>query len=275
MDSPTETEQQLIVQFRKQLSDLPLEEHIFKDMHLIRWIRARDHNLDKGALMLRKHLDWRLQNDIDNILSWRPPNDLSSHFRFEIFGYDKDTCPIIYVPFGKWDLRTHLSAEGEAHKQDTIRLCFYYFEQVYQYLEERSTGKTLKKFSAIADMEGLGFMQFTSVNVVDGIIQCVRAFEASFPETLNVLFIVNAPAVFSIFWGIVQPFLSAHTLRKIEIIGSDPVKIKTRLSRQMPVSQIPKKLGGTAISTFNFMNVILPSSKTQSEKEYLHEKALC
>jgi len=36
---------------------------------------------------------WRKNNDIENILSWKPPQILPDEFPYEISGFDKEGCP--------------------------------------------------------------------------------------------------------------------------------------------------------------------------------------
>ncbi|CAG7827333.1 unnamed protein product, partial [Allacma fusca] len=66
------TEVKLLGEFRKRLTDLDLNEEWTSDYNLIRWIRARDLDLDAAENMLRTSIEWRRENDIDQILSWDP-----------------------------------------------------------------------------------------------------------------------------------------------------------------------------------------------------------
>uniref|UniRef100_A0A673TYJ4 CRAL/TRIO N-terminal domain-containing protein n=1 Tax=Suricata suricatta TaxID=37032 RepID=A0A673TYJ4_SURSU len=59
-------------QFQDNLQDvlptLPNADEYF----LLRWLRARNFGLQKSEDMLRKHIEFRKQQDLDNILNWQP-----------------------------------------------------------------------------------------------------------------------------------------------------------------------------------------------------------
>src|SRR5687768_9428990 len=49
--------------------------HIYPevDEKLITWLRARDMDLDKAEQMLRRHLVWRRNNEMESLLDWKSP----------------------------------------------------------------------------------------------------------------------------------------------------------------------------------------------------------
>ena len=52
-----------------------------KDEHILRFLRARDFNIDKAREMLCQSLSWRKQYQVDFILqSWRPPALLEEYY---------------------------------------------------------------------------------------------------------------------------------------------------------------------------------------------------
>lgn len=52
-----------------------------KDEHILRFLRARDFNIDKAREMLCQSLAWRKQYQVDFILqSWRPPALLEEYY---------------------------------------------------------------------------------------------------------------------------------------------------------------------------------------------------
>lgn len=48
-----------------------------------------------------------------------------------------------------------------------------------------------------------------------------------YPETLHKCFVVNAPFVMPMIWGVVKSFLDEKTARKVTIIGSNYLKTLT------------------------------------------------
>lgn len=52
-----------------------------KDEHILRFLRARDFNIDKARDMLCQSLTWRKQYQVDYILqTWRPPPLLEEYY---------------------------------------------------------------------------------------------------------------------------------------------------------------------------------------------------
>ncbi|CAG7821371.1 unnamed protein product, partial [Allacma fusca] len=43
--------------------------------------------------MLRKHVEWRKEYDIDSILKWEPPANITEDYPVDIVGYDLDNSP--------------------------------------------------------------------------------------------------------------------------------------------------------------------------------------
>jgi hypothetical protein len=55
--------------FRKYLQDHQLADHPrYDDYYLLRFLRARKFDMDKTILMFTTFMDWRKENDVDNIL---------------------------------------------------------------------------------------------------------------------------------------------------------------------------------------------------------------
>ncbi|CAG7725168.1 unnamed protein product, partial [Allacma fusca] len=54
MAAPTLAELELLGEFRIRIKDLKLDEYLNSDMELLRWVRARDHDLDQAEIMFRK-----------------------------------------------------------------------------------------------------------------------------------------------------------------------------------------------------------------------------
>jgi len=46
---------------------LGLNNQIYDDYYLLRFLRARKFNMDNTKLMMNNYLEWRRENDVDNI----------------------------------------------------------------------------------------------------------------------------------------------------------------------------------------------------------------
>ncbi|GKV44572.1 hypothetical protein SLEP1_g51738 [Rubroshorea leprosula] len=94
---------------------------------LIRFLKARDWNVQKAHKMLVECLQWRIQNDIDNILA-KPiiPTDLYRAVRDSqlvgLSGYSKEGLPIIAFGVG---LSTYDKASVNYYVQSHIQMNEY------------------------------------------------------------------------------------------------------------------------------------------------------
>jgi CRAL/TRIO, N-terminal domain len=67
-DMSEEQENQLEV-FRKYLKDNNVVDHpMYDDYYLLRFLRARKFDMDKTKLMFHNFVQWRKDNDVDNVI---------------------------------------------------------------------------------------------------------------------------------------------------------------------------------------------------------------
>jgi hypothetical protein len=83
-------ELELVQKFRNRVTDILPPENLGNNSYLVRWIRARDGDLEKAELMLRKSATWYKRNEMDSIISWKPP---INYYRFAVPGADAEGCP--------------------------------------------------------------------------------------------------------------------------------------------------------------------------------------
>merc|ERR1712029_1154349 len=65
-----------------------------------------------------------------------------------------------------------------------------------------------------------------------------------FPETMNKMYIINAPRFFSATWGLIKGWLDARTANKVEVI-SNRKQWEKALLEYVDAQQLPSDYGGT------------------------------
>ena len=65
--------------------------------------------------------------------------------------------------------------------------------------------------------------------------------ESYYPESMEKLFIINAPWIFNATWKLLKPLISERTLAKITICGADYYE---KLVEVIDEDQIPAEFGG-------------------------------
>ncbi|CAG7679203.1 unnamed protein product, partial [Allacma fusca] len=196
MASPNTKEIELIPQFRAKVSDLNLESQFTTDHFLLRWIRARQHNLDLAEKMLREHIKYREENDLENILSWSPPEIFVQTLPFRFLGYDEDNSPVSVVSYDKFDLKQILEL-GEGHNY--LKYMDYLFAVTLDRMEGKFTreGYPVTQFVCIEDRKGMSYRKLASLGAMDLELQMSRLVEANYPETMKIAFEINCNSVFA------------------------------------------------------------------------------
>ncbi|CAL8125543.1 unnamed protein product [Orchesella dallaii] len=245
MEPITPDEANLIKQLRSDVSDLDLAGDFDTDTFYLRWIRAREWQLNKAEEMLRKNIQWRKENDINCIRKWEPEcASVPVDYPIEICGFDKIGCPVVIIPFCYWDVRKGVEA---GLSQEMIRYIDQALEIFEIVMKQRSTPeKPVTQISLIFDMYNLSFWQLASMKTIETILEVVRRYEANHPEILYRAYVVNASRIFNMLFNIIKPFLSPRTLDKVSIFPAQQNQWMPVLMKDIEQDQLPKYFGGTA-----------------------------
>ncbi|KAL1563048.1 phosphatidylinositol/phosphatidylcholine transfer protein SFH2-like [Salvia divinorum] len=165
-----------------------------------RFLKTREGNAQKAQKMLVDCLEWRVQNDIDDMLA-KPivPGELYRGIRDSqlvgLSGYSNEGLPVFAVGVG-------LSTFDRA----SISIVHYYVQSHIQINEYRdrvilpAATKTLNQIKLL-----------TTISSID---------DLNYPEKTQTYYIVNAPYVFSACWKVVKPLLQERTRNKIDVLSS-------------------------------------------------------
>ncbi|CAG7834013.1 unnamed protein product [Allacma fusca] len=246
----TPEESRLLPEFKSLLQDLNFDWYDGHDLSLLKWLRARDLDMDKAEKMLRKSSDWRKKNQIESILSYEFPTDMTKEFPFQISGIDSEGCFIVVVPFGQWDFRK-FSESGKKHL--VLTYVDYLLELLVTVLKKRSCpASVILQAVIILDYDGFSLRQITSKQNVEMLIQILSQIESNRPEMLKRAYIINAPRVFEMAYKLFKPLISARTLSKAYIYGPNASEWKSGLLSTIPHGSLPSYYGGSNSSCSNY-----------------------
>jgi len=79
----------------------------------------------------------------------------------------------------------------------------------------------------IVDFNGFGLREALAARVG---IHTVSVFSAHMPERMGRIILLNAPTVFSMFFGALRPFLDARTMGKIVFVSAPPAEVAGKLA---------------------------------------------
>ncbi|XP_006869307.1 PREDICTED: SEC14-like protein 4 [Chrysochloris asiatica] len=233
-------QQGALAKFRENIQDLLPTLPKTDDYFLLRWLRARNFDLQKSEDMLRQHMEFRKQQDLDKILTWQPLEVIQLYDSGGMCGYDYEGCPVWFDIVGALDPKGLLLS---ASKQEMIRKRIKVCELLLQECELQSEklGRKIETVVMVFDMEGLGLKHLWKP-AVEVYQQFFAIVEANYPETLKNLIAVRTPKLFPVAFNLVKSFMSEETCKKIVILGAN---WKQELLQYISPDQLPVVFGGT------------------------------
>ncbi|MEE6506833.1 hypothetical protein FKM82_007871, partial [Ascaphus truei] len=214
-----------------------------KDEHILRFLRARDFNIDKAREILCQSLTWRKQHQVDYLLStWDPPQVLQDYYAGGWHHHDKDGRPLYMLRLGQMDTKGLVRALGE---ESLLRHVLSINEEGLRRCEENTKvfGRPISCWTCVVDLEGLNMRHLWRPGV-KALLRIIEVVEANYPETLGRLLILRAPRVFPVLWTLVSPFIDENTRKKFLIYAGNDYQGPGGLVDYIDKEVIPDFLSG-------------------------------
>lgn len=166
--------------------------------------------------MLIDCLNWRIQNEIDNILA-KPiiPSGAYRSLRdsqlIGLSGYSKEGIPVFAIGAG---LSTFDKASVHYYVQSHIQINEYR-DRVVLPAATKKYGRHIGTCVKVLDMTGLKLAALSQIKLLT-LISTVD--DLNYPEKTDTYYIVNAPYIFSACWKVVKPLLQERTRRKVQVL---------------------------------------------------------
>ncbi|XP_042198345.1 SEC14-like protein 1 [Callorhinchus milii] len=217
-----------------------------KDEHILRFLRARDFNIDKARELLCQSLTWRKQHKVDYLLdTWTPPQFLHDYYTGGWHHHDKDGRPLYILRLGQMDTKGLVRALGE---EALLRHVLSINEEGLRRCEENTNvfGRPISSWTCLVDLEGLNMRHLWRPGV-KALLRIIEVVEANYPETLGRLLILRAPRVFPVLWTLVSPFIDDNTRKKFLIYAGNDYQGPGGLVDYIDKEIIPDFLGGECV----------------------------
>ncbi|XP_075999333.1 SEC14-like protein 1 [Genypterus blacodes] len=214
-----------------------------KDQHVLRFLTARDFNLDKARELLCQSLLWRKQHQVDFLLdSWERPLLLRDYYTAGWHHHDRDGRPLYVLRLGQMDTKGLVRALGE---EALLRQVISINEEGLRRCEENTTvfGRPISCWTCLVDLEGLNMRHLWRPGV-KALLRIIEVVEANYPETLGRLLILRAPRVFPVLWTLVSPFIDENTRKKFLVYAGNDYQGAGGLVDYIDREIIPDFLGG-------------------------------
>uniref|UniRef100_A0A667XF01 SEC14 like lipid binding 1 n=1 Tax=Myripristis murdjan TaxID=586833 RepID=A0A667XF01_9TELE len=214
-----------------------------KDEHILRFLRARDFNMDKAREILCQSLTWRKQHQVDYLLeTWTSPQVLHDYYTGGWHHHDRDGRPLYILRLGQMDTKGLVRALGE---ESLLRHVLSINEEGLRRCEENTKvfGRPISCWTCLVDLEGLNMRHLWRPGV-KALLRIIEVVEANYPETLGRLLILRAPRVFPVLWTLVSPFIDENTRKKFLIYAGNDYQGPGGLVDYIDKEIIPDFLGG-------------------------------
>jgi len=246
-DGITANEQGLIVKFKGQVEDLLGSVYEKSDLFLIRWIRARENDLEQAELMLRKSVQWRKEVQIDKLLSSMPEEYFKKNFPYWLNGVDLKGRPVLCIPMGNWDVK---KAVDDGKIEEFVLYMARIYERIVQAIKDNNERNNDPKknpitgFLALVDWDKFSVRQTNNLKAVQSLLQATAVFENHYPEILGDAIFINTNPVFQVLFALMKPILAPRTLGKIVCYGTNRKDWEPVVRNIVEEYQIPRSFGG-------------------------------
>lgn len=202
-----------------------------------RFIAAEKGDEEKGRQRYENTLQWRRENEVDNILVTPHPmfEIIKKYYPQYFHGRSKAGQPVYYERPGKIDLAA-LKREGLSI-EDLLRHYMYITEYLWRVIEPSDTGRSL----TVLDVTGIGMYDLGG-EVLDFIKRASAFTGAHYPERSAHIFIINIPGWFNMIWRMVKPMIDPVTREKVHMLKGSA--ILRELETLIDLDNIPRDLGG-------------------------------
>jgi len=212
-----------VAEVRSLLTGVPPELNPSRD-DVLRFLRARDRNPQKAAAMLQKDIEWRKRVRPAQVTAADIPKGLGTGWaRFIGVTPDHGYC-VLLISVANWN--PHLFSHDE-------------WEKYVGYIMEHATAAGPR---IICLWDFRGYRAWHAAHLTKTRIM-IQTFMNHYPERLEAVVALRAPAIFSTLWVAIKALLDPVTAQKVRFAPKEAGELAFIL-QQVPASMVPKEFGG-------------------------------
>ncbi|KAI5895252.1 CRAL/TRIO domain-containing protein [Schizophyllum commune H4-8] len=201
---------------------------------LMKFLRARNLNVDDAAAMLTNTLKWRQEFNIEAALEEKYPEEVFGTLGY-ISGRDKECRPVVYNVYGgNKDVN---AVFGDVQRFLRWRVAF--MEKSIEHIDFEIADQAVQ----VHDYLGVS-MSSRTPEAKQAASQASKIFGDYYPELLYKKFFINVPTLMSFIFWTFKAILPAKTFAKMSVVGTSTNSIRDTLGEIIDVKEIPKRYGG-------------------------------
>eukprot|EP00195_Chlamydomonas_chlamydogama_P007148 CAMPEP_0202896822 /NCGR_PEP_ID=MMETSP1392-20130828/5743_1 /ASSEMBLY_ACC=CAM_ASM_000868 /TAXON_ID=225041 /ORGANISM="Chlamydomonas chlamydogama, Strain SAG 11-48b" /LENGTH=277 /DNA_ID=CAMNT_0049582305 /DNA_START=251 /DNA_END=1080 /DNA_ORIENTATION=+ len=231
VDQLTTQEAELVQQLKAAVA-ATVQKHahlqIFCNDHTyVRYLRARQWNLQKATKMLQATLDWRIEYK-PHLIRWHDIKAQTVTGKQMIYPVtDKQGRPIVLM---------RPRFENTRDQENQIKFLIYNLEIASKMADKSGVGK----MCWLLDFEQYSLSNAPPIKVS---IHCNHVLQNHYPERLGLAVCWHSPMLFSMTWKAVSPFIDPVTKQKINFIDKGP-KEKAEMEERFHMNEMEECIGG-------------------------------
>ena len=132
-----------------------LKGNVPNDSVFLRFLRAREFNVEKAREMLSQSIHWRKKHGVDKILeSYEFPQVVKEYFPGSWHHHDKEGRPVFVLRLGQMDVKGIIKSIGE---EGLIKLTLHICEEGLKKTEDAShrLNRPISTWTLLLDLDGL------------------------------------------------------------------------------------------------------------------------
>ncbi|CAI8616968.1 unnamed protein product [Vicia faba] len=231
------------------LRQILIQEDLLPSRHdhhhmMLRFLRARKHDIEKTKQMWADMLQWRKEFGADTIMEdfeFKEIDEVLKYYPQGTHGVDKDGRPVYIERLGLVDSNKLMQVTTME------RYLKYHVREFEKTLNLKmpacsiAAKKHIDQSTTILDVQGLGLRSMNKA--ARDLLQGLQKIDGgNYPESLNRMFVINAGSGFRMLWNTIKSFLDPNTTSKIHVLGN---KYQSKLLEIIDASELPEFLGGT------------------------------
>lgn len=202
------------------------------DAAYLRYLRARNFDIEKSIAMLEATLEWRKQFGLKEIHeSWMDTIRMeNSTGKMYCRGFDRENHCIIY-------LRPKME---NTHDHDgNLKHLVFNLERAIAIMKYR--GQNVEKLSLVIDYDGYSLMNAPPMKTSN---ETLSILQNHYPERLFRAYCVQPPWIFNAFYKMISPFIDPVTKAKIVMVTGNLEQCGARLDQEIDLAALERSVGG-------------------------------
>jgi hypothetical protein len=230
------------------------------DETYIRYLKARNWNVDKATAMLEATVKWRKEFEVDALTKGKWHENMceeNASGKLYVRGLDKSGNVLVYMKPRNENSRDH---------DNNVRHLVYNLERALAYqkfhhgnaaivksetaaVEHTEASHKPNKICLVVDYEGFTLANSPPFKTSRAVLSILQDH---YPERLHRAYLIRTPWVFSTVWKLISPFVDPVSKAKIVFMkSSDTAYICSQLEADIDPSVLEADIGGQDSRPFN------------------------